>query len=145
MPALTYNADVERYRFLLRWRHTVLPMVVRDPVYWLLMCIHCFFVVASQFVKANGEELPSLDWKASATLGSLLTFFVVFYGACAIREHSWRSCYTTAPASQLPASFPPCSSLDINELPTRITLHRFHAAAAAASFRQGCSTHPYKF
>ena len=92
MPALTYNADVERYRFLLRWRHTVLPMVVRDPVYWLLMCIHCFFVVASQFVKANGEELPSLDWKASATPGSLLTFFVVFYGACAIRAHSWRIC-----------------------------------------------------
>lgn len=64
MPALTYNADVERYRFLLRWRHTVLPMVVRDPVYWLLMCIHCFFVVLRR-------DMP---WSDTSSTGSASVF-----------------------------------------------------------------------
>ena len=79
--ALQYNADVERYRFLSRWKHTVLPMVVKDPIFWLLMGWHGFIVLAQQAAHSQDAELPPLNWKAAATLASLLSFFVVFYGA----------------------------------------------------------------
>ena len=81
MPTLQYNADVERYRFLMRWKHTVLPMITRDPIFWMMMTTHIVIVLAQQAAHGQGTELPPLNWKAASTLASLLTFFVVFYGA----------------------------------------------------------------
>ena len=81
MPTLQYNADVERYRFLFRWQHTVLPMVAKDPIFWLLMATHCLVMLAQMAAHSQDAELPPLNWKAAATLASLLSFFVVFYGA----------------------------------------------------------------
>jgi hypothetical protein len=80
MPALTYNAEVERFRFLFRWRHTVLPMVLSDPIFWMLMAFHMYVLDKQQQMLDEGDSLPKLDWKASTLLSSLLTFFVVFYG-----------------------------------------------------------------
>jgi hypothetical protein len=79
MPLL-YNADVERFIFWLRWKHTVLPMVVRDPIFWGLMALHYTVLTKQQALLAEGSSLPDLNWKASSLLWSLLTFFVVFYG-----------------------------------------------------------------
>jgi hypothetical protein len=81
MPALNYNANDERIRFLFRWRHTVLPMVVRDPVFWLLQGLHCFMLSTERKLieEGRGGELPFLDWRAAMVTTSLLTFFVVFY------------------------------------------------------------------
>lgn len=80
MPSLVYNADVERYWFFLRWKHTVLPMVVRDPIFWLMLGFHLAILKIQGQMIERGESLPDLDWKASSMLWSLLTFFVVFYG-----------------------------------------------------------------
>lgn len=80
MPALQYNADVERYWFFLRWKHTVFPMVMRDPVFWTMLLFHSFIIYKQQELLAEGDSLPDLNWKASSLLWSLLTFFVVFYG-----------------------------------------------------------------
>jgi len=44
MPALMYNADVEKFRFVFRWRHTVLPMVARDPIFWTMMVMHTWIL-----------------------------------------------------------------------------------------------------
>jgi len=80
MPSLVYNADVERSWFFLRWRHTVMPMVVRDPIFWLAISFHTAILFLQKDLLSRGESLPDLDWKASSLLWSLLTFFVVFYG-----------------------------------------------------------------
>lgn len=79
MP-LNYNADVEKWTFFLRWKHTVLPMVAKDPVFWLLMGVHMYILQKQKALIEEGSSLPALDWKASSMLWSLLTFFVVFYG-----------------------------------------------------------------
>ena len=78
--ALLYNADVERLWFFLRWRHTVFPLVVRDPVFWAMLIFHFLIIQKQHSLLEQGDSLPDLDWKASSLLWSLLTFFVVFYG-----------------------------------------------------------------
>ena len=82
MP-LVYSADDERFRFLLRWRHTVLPMVAKDPIFWLLQAWHLYWLRCERHLLEAGESLPKLDWKAATMASALLTFFVVFYaGNC---------------------------------------------------------------
>lgn len=80
MPALLYNADIERQRFIGRWRHTVLPMVTKDPIFYAMLSLHIFLMVVQRELLAMDSELPPLNWKASAMVASLLTFFLVFYG-----------------------------------------------------------------
>lgn len=80
MPPLLYNADVEKWVFFLRFKHTVLPMVTSDPVFWGLIALHVYILRKQRELLEQGDSLPELDWKASSMLWSLLTFFVVFYG-----------------------------------------------------------------
>lgn len=81
MPVFIYNAAVERYTFIFRWRHTVLPMIAKDPIFWLMVVLHpCLIYYQALLETTTGTPLPSLDWKASSTIGALLTFFVIFYG-----------------------------------------------------------------
>ena len=80
MPALLYNPDHEQVSFILRWNHTLLPMVVYDPMFWLLVVWYIVLVVRQNILLRAGEDgLPVLDWKAALVPTSLLTFFVVFY------------------------------------------------------------------
>ena len=78
--AFTYNADAERFRFILRFRHTIFPMVFSEPMFWILMVWHFFILHTQRALLDEGDSLPKLEWKASIMLSSLLTFFVVFYG-----------------------------------------------------------------
>ena len=70
MP-LNYNADVEKWVFFKRWRHTVLPMVAKDPVFWMLICLHMAILKIQGGLIEQGSSLPDLDWKASSMLASL--------------------------------------------------------------------------
>ena len=81
MPALMYSPDAERFGFVFRWRHTVLPMVIKDPVFWFLQAWHVYWLEAEHNALAHSDGgLPNLDWRVATMAMSLLTFFVVFYG-----------------------------------------------------------------
>ena len=98
MPPLLYNADVEKWVFFLRFKHTVLPMVTSDPVFWGLIALHVYILRKQRELLEQGDSLPELDWKASSMLWSLLTFFVVFYGGhCYNRFYAFT---VLAPASR---------------------------------------------
>ena len=80
MPALLYNPDKEYVRFITRWRHTLLPMVVEDPLFWFLITSHVVLLIWQRsLVLAGSEGLAPLNWEAALVPTSLLTFFVVFY------------------------------------------------------------------
>lgn len=86
MPALIYEPEAERIRFIIRWRYTVFPMVFSEPMFYLLLAIHAFMLWEEAKAVDRGEYAwPTLDWKAALVPTSLLTFFVVFYGG---------NCYT---------------------------------------------------
>ena len=80
MPSLMYNPDQESVRFLFRWNHTLLPMVVSDPLFWFLITGHVALLLRQRALLEAGEEgFPPLEWSAALVPTSLLTFFVVFY------------------------------------------------------------------
>lgn len=83
---------------LLRYKRTVWPLVFADPLFFMLNFVHvCVIHVQHQLVHggeayllgvrvATGDTLPPMDWAVSTFVGSLLTFFLVFYGnACYTR------------------------------------------------------------
>lgn len=77
---LVYQPDREMVRFIFRWKHTLLPMVTSDPLFWFLILTHVALLFKQrQMLDAGQQGLPPLDWKAAAVPTSLLTFFVVFY------------------------------------------------------------------
>ena len=81
MPALVYDAQNERVRFLFRWRRTLLPLVLSDPMFWVLMTVHVTFLYLENSLLTNtGTGLPTLEWNAASAPVALCTFFVVFYG-----------------------------------------------------------------
>jgi len=80
MPVLLYSPATERYRWITRWQHTVLPMVVQDPIFWMLQLWHLYWLLTEHALIARGSHLPVLEWKAATMASGLLTFFVVFYG-----------------------------------------------------------------
>ena len=80
MPSLMYNPDKEYVRFLFRWQHTLLPMVISDPLFWCLNTGHVALLLWQRaLLESGGEGLPPLEWSAALVPTSLLTFFVVFY------------------------------------------------------------------
>jgi len=75
-----YNPDKEYVRFIFRWHHTLLPLVVSDPIFWVLEIMHVGLLFTQRSLHEAGKEgLPELDWQAALVPTSLLTFFVVFY------------------------------------------------------------------
>lgn len=87
---IQYDAENMHLSFVVKWGGTIFPLVLRDPLFWILMVVH--FVLLhydAWLLEQRGEGLPELEWNASTTAISLLTFFLVFYGnnCCA----SWQS------------------------------------------------------
>ena len=77
-----YDPASLSWTFLFRWRGTIFPLVLSDPMFWLLLGVH-FWLLRKQttLLEEDGHGLPELDFAASTTSLSLLTFFVVFYGS----------------------------------------------------------------
>lgn len=83
---VVYDAsELGTIRALLRWRGTMLPMVLGNAPIYVLMAIHIALHVLNRFF-----DLPILQWSQVAVVTSLLTFFIVFYGSqCYSRMQSF--------------------------------------------------------
>lgn len=67
--------------FIMRWNGTIFPLVLNDPMFWLLLGVHVVLLyIDGKMLEDGGEGLPLLDWQASTVAMGLLTFFLVFYG-----------------------------------------------------------------
>ena len=67
--------------FLFKWDGTIFPLVLSDPLFWLLATVHAMLLAYhSHELAAGNPGLPPLDWQGSTVEMSLLTFFVIFYG-----------------------------------------------------------------
>ena len=78
---IQYNPQQLNISFLFCWRGTIFPLVLSDPMFWLLMAVHVLILHRhGMLLEEDGVGLPPLDWEASTIALSLLTFFLVFYG-----------------------------------------------------------------
>lgn len=75
---IMYDAGREKWQFLCRTFSggTLFPLVLGSPLFWLLISIELVIINLEQ-----DEALPKLDWKATTSAISLLTFFLVFYSS----------------------------------------------------------------
>ena len=108
---ITYEPDAGLVETIFSWKGTVLPSVVREPLFWIVMLLHGIFWGIDYFIryqcfedygtdgttpdstqvcltKATGKNLPAISWKAISLGTSLLTFFLVFYSV-----HSYNRFY----------------------------------------------------
>ena len=76
-----YDPHELQLSFITRWKGTIFPLVLNDPMFWFLIAVHCFLLYLDGHMLENGGDgLPTLDWQASTVAMGLLTFFLVFYG-----------------------------------------------------------------
>jgi hypothetical protein len=98
---ILYDAgDLGTFRALLRWKGTMLPLVIGKPVFWVLLLLHAGLCVLKNLRQEcppagcacpSGTDppcgspylipLPKLPWSAVGSVTALLTFFLVFYGS----------------------------------------------------------------
>ena len=91
---ISYNASaLGTLHTLLKWRGTMLPSVLKLPMFWVLQLIHAGLLVMANLTAAWEDpdcvltpkfacsRLPPLSWTPVAVVTSLLTFFLVFYGS----------------------------------------------------------------
>mgnify|MGYP003316169856 CR=1 FL=1 len=57
---------------------TMILMVFKSTVFWLLMATHTALLVIDR--QNSNYHLPEMNWHAFQAVTSLLTFFLVFYG-----------------------------------------------------------------
>jgi hypothetical protein len=78
---IQYRPEELRITFLVKWRGTIFPLVVADPMFWGLLLVHvCLLLWHGHQLALGNDGLPPLDWGVSQVSLGLLTFFVVFYG-----------------------------------------------------------------
>jgi len=82
-----YNAsEMNELSVLIKWRGTIMPMVLGRPIIWLLMALHCVLLYVHW--RREDIELPVLPWLVVSVPQALLTFFVVFFsGTCYARYY----------------------------------------------------------
>ena len=85
---IVYDAsELNEISVLMRWRGTIMAMVLTRPVIWILVGIHYFFL--HLHLEREDIELPMLPWSIVGVPTSLLTFFLVFYsGNCFARYYA---------------------------------------------------------
>ena len=76
MTIVYHAGELGTVRALLRWRGTMLPMVLSKAPIYVLMAIHIALHILNRFF-----DFPRLQWSQVAVVTSLLTFFIVFYGS----------------------------------------------------------------
>ena len=78
---IQYEPENLQISFIFRWKGTIFPLVLSDPMFWFLLITHIALLkIHADGIAEGGEGLPPLDWNASTVAMGLLTFFVVFYG-----------------------------------------------------------------
>jgi len=75
---ILYDAGREKWQFLCRTFSggTLFPLVLGSPLFWILIFIELAIINLER-----DQALPALDWKATGSALSLLTFFLVFYSS----------------------------------------------------------------
>ena len=87
MTILYEASALNEVSVLMRWRGTIMAMVLTRPVIWILLGIHYFFL--HLHLENPDVELPALPWLICSVPTSLLTFFLVFYsGNCFARYYA---------------------------------------------------------
>ena len=77
---IIYNAgELGTVRTLLMLKGTMILMVFKSTVFWLLMATHTALLVIDR--QNSNYHLPEMNWHAFQAVTSLLTFFLVFYGS----------------------------------------------------------------
>lgn len=74
---IAYDPSELQVAFILKWKGTIFPLVLADPLFWLLASVH---IVLLTYQNLSSVPLPPLDWNAASVSMGLLTFFVIFYG-----------------------------------------------------------------
>jgi len=75
-----YDPNEMQLSFIFRWRGTIFPLVLADPLFWVLITFHTSLLFYQHWSIENGQDgLPALEWEASTVVMGLLTFFLVFY------------------------------------------------------------------
>lgn len=85
---IQYDPQEHILAVLTRWDGTILPLILKRPLYWLLLFVHAIFLYVDQYLRhytSRGNGIPALSWDVVALPSSLLVFFLVFYGG---------NCYT---------------------------------------------------
>ena len=76
---ILYDPQALQLTFLFRWKGTIFPLVLSDPMFWFLLIVHVALLLwDGKLLRQDGEGLPPLDWQASTVAMGLLTFFLVF-------------------------------------------------------------------
>lgn len=75
-PPFEYDPADFGISFLWRWQGTILPLVMKSPIFWMLMTSHATMLYAHD----RFPDEPVLDWKAAMITSGLLTFQLVSYG-----------------------------------------------------------------
>lgn len=85
---IVYDAsELNEISVLMRWRGTIMAMVLTRPVIWILVGIHYLFL--HLHLERDDIELPTLPWSIVSVPTALLTFFLVFYsGNCFARYYA---------------------------------------------------------
>lgn len=77
---IVYNPHELKIAFIFKWRGTIFPLVLSDPMFWFLMIVHVMLLIVHGALLADGGPgLPPLEWNASTVAMGLLTFFLVFF------------------------------------------------------------------
>ena len=84
---IVYDAsELNEISVLMRWRGTIMAMVLTRPVIWILVGIHYLFL---HLHLETDIEMPKLPWPIVTVPTALLTFFLVFYsGNCFARYYA---------------------------------------------------------
>ena len=84
----TYDANESIFTVVMRYKGTLLPMVLSKPLFWLMIISNtCLLIWNDWLVAKHGEGLPVLEWDAAGVPMSLLVFFIVFYGQQAYQRY----------------------------------------------------------
>jgi hypothetical protein len=81
---IIYEPSELRVSFFWKWRGTIFPLVLADPLFWFLIGNHCvLLVVQNTLVQQGSDGLPMLHdpmlWDACAVLLGMVTFLLVFF------------------------------------------------------------------
>jgi len=91
MTVMYAAEELGTFRTLCKCRGTMVPMVGKSPIFWLLLLVHAVLLVIVHLeeeeevqgviVKTKRFQLPPMNYSAVGTVTALLTFFLVFYGS----------------------------------------------------------------
>ena len=80
--------DFNEITVLMKWRGTIMPIVLCRPVMWMLMAAHIGFFYLHMY--REDIHMPIMPWKLTGIPMALLTFFLVFYsGNCFARYYAF--------------------------------------------------------